>query len=97
MGKGHAIETAELYFNTRTYFIEKLVLLYAPTRQREYGDAKPLVEAPRVEVEYNDIDLHPTFEADTFSESKFVVQSGGTWRPSKEYVDYYCSDSRMKR
>ena|SRR3989344_7173980 len=78
---------AKLYFDKKTFFITKLILFYRKeTILNEDGVGKK--EKPRLEIIYKDIQENPEFAANEFSETKYVVKSGSTFKCLEKYKDY---------
>lgn len=91
------LESVEIYFNFRTFFIERLSLHYRPRMLPGSAGQDSVVEAPRIEVEYQGITLQPRFDQGTFSADRFVTVRDGNLAPVGEYADYQCFDSRKRR
>jgi hypothetical protein len=78
-----AYKSLKVYFNTKTFMIEKLVSYFAGPMQEKGFDKAP----PRMEITYKKL-TGAAANREAFSLSKFVLQVKGKYKPAQSFRGY---------
>jgi hypothetical protein len=78
----------DIYFNVKTFFLDKLGLLYRRSIPLKESDPKSKFVKPRLEIQFALMNLHPKFRPNLFSEKRFFKKENGKLEVSNEYKEY---------
>jgi hypothetical protein len=70
------------------WMLNRIVLYYRNAVVLNDADKSLQKEKPRLEIVYSAVNLHPTISSDQFSEKKYIVQSGKTFKAATAYASY---------
>ena len=82
IGKG--IAYTQIYFNKVNYEIERIAIHFLDLRKTA---AKGALRNKLI-INYTQVDFTPTFNTKSFSQSKYIYKSNGTYKVSKAYKHY---------
>jgi hypothetical protein len=80
--EGNEYESIDLFFNTKTYFVEEVQMRYA-----EPVEADGISGRPRVTITYSGISVSKK-SASAFSEKKFLTMRSGKFHLNEQYKEY---------
>lgn len=78
----------DIYFNTKTFLLTKLVLYSKKAKKLDENDAKLKKEKPRLEIVFAEINLKPEIAPSVFSEATYITISGNTITGNGKYKNY---------
>lgn len=82
-------ERIDIYFDTTTFLMQKVVLFYKEPLKVEYGGTG---DKPRLELVYRRQDTQPTFAKNLFDPGRFVKKSGHRFLASGTFRTYQIID-----
>jgi hypothetical protein len=85
----------DIYYDTKTYFINKCVLFYAEEMSTDQEEKGPM-DKPRLEISYTNISFSET-DKSIFSESNYFLQSGNKISGKGIYKNFEIIDQRFKK
>lgn len=83
----------DIHINKKTFLVERLILYYGREMNSDESGSKK--DKPRMEIFFSNIDTHPEFSPDEFSESRFFVQNGEDYKVTKEYSEYQLINKKI--
>lgn len=91
-GDQNVLNRYEIHFNTDNYLISKIILFYNKTMEFS-DDEKGTAQKPRMEIEFNNIDVKPDLNKDDFDLGKYLVFGDKTVLHSS-YKNYHFIESK---
>jgi hypothetical protein len=80
-------EKIKVVFNSNSYCIEKIIMLYAESDISENNEA-PKMAKPRIEINYTKVDTKPGFKESDLTYEKFLIKTGSKYSLKPEYQKY---------
>lgn len=81
----------QLIYNSKTFFIEKMILYYAQEQNLEEKEGG-LKESPRMEISYSEFNTQPNFDDALFTSERFLEKQKGKWFGKAPYQSYKVND-----
>lgn len=91
---GEEYEEIRLIYNSKTFFIEKLVMCYAEKQNLDDND-EGLKEAPRMEISYSEYNTKPDFGKTAFTYEAFLEKRNGKLVARPAYKTYEIHDQSI--
>lgn len=90
-GKIDGMSKVEFFFNTQSYFINKMVLYYdRPVIKQQFeGSEVEDYPKPKLEVEYVNVNNSPVFDKKQFSVSKYLRKEKNGWQLNAPYASSF--------
>ena len=86
-------ERIDIYFNTTTFLMQRVVLFYNEPLNLEYGGTG---EKPRLELVYRQQNPQPSFANGLFDSARFVQKTGQRYVSASAFRNYQIIDSTPK-
>lgn len=87
-------DAIELYFNRKTYLVEKLVFYYRRKIRVNENDENSPKEKPRLEIVFSKFNFHPEKDNNLFLEASYFEKNKNKYYPVKKYVEYEIIDQK---
>jgi hypothetical protein len=84
----------ELYFNKKTYVVEKMVFFYRQ-KMKLAIEEDAIAENPKLEIRFSKFDFGKINDEDFFSEKKFIERSDKKYIASAAYSGYKIVDQKF--
>jgi hypothetical protein len=89
-----AFDKIELYFDKKTYIVEKLFFYYRQEMKLS-KETDAISEKPRLEITFSKFDFKTVNDESVFSESKFIEKKNGKYVAANTYKDYQVIDQKF--
>lgn len=80
-------EVVAVYFNSKTHFINKIVL-YCDEQNVAVNNEKERLSKPRMEINYKNLDLNPKYNERDFTYQRYLVKQGSGFLVNQNYRTY---------
>jgi hypothetical protein len=87
-------EKVELYFNKKTYVVEKMVFFYRQ-KIRLATEENAVAERPKLEISFSQFSFEKLEDATFFSEKKFIEKNKGNYIAASSYNGYKIIDQKF--
>jgi hypothetical protein len=88
-------DAIELYFNKKTFLIEKMVMYYRQKQNLKENEPDAIKEKPRLEIVFFNTNLKTVTDVSFFSEARFVEKRKGKYFPVNAYNQYQLIDQKF--
>jgi hypothetical protein len=89
-------EKIDVYYNTDNYLINKFIMYFSGEMSLDEEEELP-EEKPRLEMQFNNINLNPTFALNEFSESEYFTLQGNKFIGLGKYKSFEIIDNRLNK
>lgn len=87
-------DKVELYFNKKTYVVEKIVFFYRQ-KIKLSSETDAIADRPKLEITFSKFDFQKNTDMDAFSEKKFIEKNNGKYIASTTYKGYQIIDQKF--
>lgn len=91
-----AFDKIDLYFNKKTYIVEKLVFYYRQ-KMKLINDDKESAEKPKMEILFSQFNFQNITDVSLFSESKYIEKKKGGYIPVNAYTSYNVINQKIAK
>jgi hypothetical protein len=81
-------EAVDIYFNTKTYLMEKMVFYYRNKVQLQKTNRDEAKEKPRLEIIFSKVSTAPNPDLKLYSEPRFIAKTTNSYRAVGTYSSY---------
>lgn len=90
-------DAVELYFNKKTFLVEKLVMYYRQTIKLNEEDPNSAKDKPRLEIAFSNASLKKITDISFFLEEKFIEKKKGKYYTASAYNSYQLIDQKFAK
>lgn len=90
-------DAVELYFNKKSFFVEKLVIYYRQKVKLNEEDPNAVKDKPRLEIVFSNTNLKTIADITLFSEERFIEKKKGKYYPTSAYNSYQLIDQKFAK